>query len=296
MTISNYLKPIMLGLLVALCSGVECTTQQSRDNVIVQHTEDHEEYTVPDIRSIPLTEAEQRALQAAERKILAAWEKVQSGSATLVFEAKRPAGPGDVRDFADLRLGVQFTGQLDFLKKDGRLHTRERTTRMADPSHGLDSDATLIELTETRISDGESHYIVQEFDGQTNVIRIRAPQFVYAGKDTLDQMRGASDLIWLAADEEIDGRQAYVISTTGPSRTEFAGMFFQTCFDKKTGIMVRNTWYHPNYGFFQVLSLKDLKVDMEFPKGHFTYVPPKGVEVIDSTEDRKRAAPGFVPR
>lgn len=273
---TRYLLTIALGNLVVLFSSACATNAYLREPL----------NETPTPRSAEPAEATHRALPAVEQEILAAWGKTRSGSATFVHEALKPVGTLGGEDPQDLKLGVHSKGTLDFLKKDERLLHRMVMTCTVGPGHGPGVLEGPVERMTTEVFDGEYLHSMAETGTRVKAFKVKmkhsGPPFISGGRLLLDRLRSAYGTLTLEPDEKIDGRETYVIC----GRAEAIGgvLLGRYWVDKKTGVMLRRTLYTPEDTPVQVLSVKNLKVNVEFPKGHFTFVPPEGVEVEDLTK------------
>jgi len=235
----------------------------------------------PAPRTSELTEVGNRTLQAVEQEILAACDKVRSFSAEFINEALQPVDTIDVEDPRNLRLGVHSKGTLDVLKREGKLLGRMVMYDTAWPGHGHGPQVIEgpVERTTTQIFDGEHLYTIMEFGAQVKASKVKTDHFDFVeigGKLLVDHLHSACHTLTLEPDETIDGRGAYVIS----GRSEAMGRVSVRCsIDKATGLRLRLALYDRSGTLVQVFSLANLKVNVEFPEDHFTFVPPEGLKV-----------------
>jgi len=211
-------------------------------------------------------------VNAAIVELITKWDTIQSVSAKLKTRGDR-RGPE-----AQKQEGV---GTRDLLKReDGRILSR------ADYKNGVtmkkpDGEVIATGQIVSKIYDGEYLWIDdQRHEGRT-VTKSRPVQgqiqpiggrLLFAGIRGLDEIK-------LLPDETIDGRTVHVFVGKG------AGGTFTTrhYVDKETGILVKSIAEDSLANMQHSMELTDIKVNIEFEEGHFTYTPPEGVEVQDLT-------------
>lgn len=203
--------------------------------------------------------------------LVARWDNIRSVSATLQTTFKRTDGRYDRQE----TLGIR-----DCMKKDGRVLVR------AAYKAGVVLEAEDNQLIATgqrvlRVFDGEFLYVDDErHEGRTVTKSRPVPGQLQAigGRRLFAGLRGLSE-IKLLPDKTIDDKSVYAFVGKAGGGT----ITMRHYFDKQTGILVKMTrddeLGHGRYTF----ALSDIKLNVDFEEGHFTYTPPEGIEVQDLT-------------
>ena len=185
-------------------------------------------------------------------------------------------GPGEPWEPA---LVVDGEGRYDCLKKDGKLLSRMKLVGPDPIRRSLDDDPE--ERTVTRVSDGEVTYMSGAQGEHRRAAKMKsrpADIMQMGGKRLLDDMHERFNLT-LEPDEKINERDTYVILAKAKAGEGMSRHWF----DRKTGIMLQIMIYDPKGHPRRVFTLDEVDLDARFPEDHFTFVPPKGVEVEDLT-------------
>lgn len=210
-------------------------------------------------------------VNTAISELIAKWDTVQSASATLKTNFERTQGQ---------RERQEGEGTRDTLKKDGKVLMRSayRNGVALEKKNGEWIVTGQIVL---KVFDGEFLYVDDErHEGRTATkARPSLGQLQpIGGRRLFAGLRGV-DEIRLLSDETIDGKPVYVFEAKAGGGTITSRHYV----DKETGILVKLTRADTLASIQYSFELTDIKVNVDFDEGHFTYTPPEGVEVQDLT-------------
>jgi len=222
-------------------------------------------------------------VNAAIRDLIAKWDKVQSVSATLKTKGER---------LTPQHQKQEGKGTRDAMKKDGKLLNRvayKNGVVMIQP----DGEQILTGQRVVRVFDGEFLWVddTRHEGRRVTKSRPRPGQVQPLGGRPLFAGVRALDKLELLPDATVDGRPVYVFKGTTGGGT----INLREYVDKETGILVKlereDTLAKSTYE----VELTNLKVNVDFPDGHFTYTPPEGVEVVDLTRQGATDSPPPLP-
>ncbi|MGD2108611.1 MAG: hypothetical protein PVI86_04385 [Phycisphaerae bacterium] len=201
--------------------------------------------------------------------LVAKWENVKSVSATLETS------------FTSETQKQQGEGTRDTLKRDGKILTRA-DYRNGVAMKGPDGNWITTGQIVHKVFDGQFLWLDdQRHEGRVvtkahpvlGQIQPLGGRRLFAGISGLDELA-------LLPDETVDGSEVYVFEGKSGGGTVTTRHYVA----KDTGILLKSTREDSLAGAEYAVKLTDVKVNVEFDDGHFTYTPPEGVEVRDMTK------------
>ncbi len=205
-----------------------------------------------------------------------AWDKVTSFSGTIHTEL------GQAIEREGRTIGE---GTYDLLQTDGGVKIRFELSNTLYIETGWENRAQLATAEILSwVTDGAVMYqSTQQAKKYHKVIKTRS------NPDAILQMiapivlrkLASGNTLTLLPDEVIDGKKVTVIQALPTNGTWTETHYF----DKETGIRVKHIELDKNGKQTYLLTLTDLKTNVEFEDDHFTFEVPEGVELIDKTKE-----------
>lgn len=223
-------------------------------------------------------------LEAAERTLTQAWDKIRSLSLKYTYKSHVKA--------PNVEMKMDETGTFEWRKEGDKLMGRREGARKMVQKMG-DNEVKTDQST-LWIADGEFEYDFSDLLGQKLVLKRNADpgnqsfgnprHFFEALKKTHDLSRGE--------DAEVNGRKVIVIVAAAkkdeggqipagmPVRDEFS-------FDAEIGVLLKSVSYGADKEEISVVTHTDVKIDADIDPKRFKFEAPEGAEIIDQTTKRQ---------
>jgi outer membrane lipoprotein-sorting protein len=243
---------------------------------------------------VPIRAEEDRVSQEAraalfevEQVMLRRWAQIRSLSGTTNTTFTRTTNP---------MTDQKGKGTYECLKRDGRLLVRSfHFNAIAGENQSEEIPWVVTGERYTKVSDGQFVYTVRE-DHETKTATkavARYPHLLYVGGPSLLYLVRSLTELRQRPNVEIDGHDVVVFEGRPPGGDPRLFRFF---LDTDAGILRRMTIEKPTVEQMFALDLSDVRFDVDFEDGHFTFTPPEGVEIEDLTRPRTTApSPGSEP-
>ncbi len=210
-------------------------------------------------------------VSTAISELIAKWDTVQSASAKLKTHFERTQGQREKQN---------GEGTRDTLKKDGKVLMR------SEYKNGVALEKPNGEWIVTgqivlKVFDGEFLYVDDTRHEGRTVTKSRpllGQLQPIGGRQLFAGLRGVDEIKRLP-EEIINGKSVYVFEAKAGGGTITSRHYV----DKETGILVKLTRTDTLASIEYSFELTDIKVNVDFDEGHFTYTAPEGVEVQDLT-------------
>lgn len=211
-------------------------------------------------------------LESVEKALLAKWDSVRTLSAVLNTTHEGVRG-----DMVARRDGQ---GSYRLLKEDGKTLVRMEINTKSVAQAGTSVVGPAQNLL--TICDGNLIYYQRELDGQVQAFKVGLDhaEFLELGGPRFFANLYRFSTVKAMPDETLDARETYVFQATF-DKTGSTTLFF---FDKQTGILTKMAQQAPTDQTSKILTVSDVKLNIDLKRDLFTYTPPAGVEVRDLTK------------
>ena len=220
-------------------------------------------------------------LESIEKTLLAKWDQVRTLSAVIntVHEGVR----GDTVARRDGH------GSYHLLKKDGKTFVRmeinsksvaQGETSVVGPAQNM--------LT---VCDGDAIYFQRDVGGRAQVYKMGLDhsEFLELGGPRFFAKLRRFTAVKVLPDETVNARETYVLQATFDN-TGSTTLYF---LDKQTGILAKMVQEMPKDQTSKLLTVSEIRLNVDLKKDLFRYAPPAGVEVRDLTKktEQEKAEP-----
>ena len=210
--------------------------------------------------------------ESVKADILRRWGSIKAFSGTMAASTDYGS--------PEQRVVERNKGRYDCMKKDDGTVLVRMDMQNATVTRQPQGDMMIRERILT-LRDGENVYVMTEQSGSSSAVKHgpHALRHIVLGGETLVERLEARFDLELQPPEIINDRPVHVVKGTAKAGEGWIIYYL----DKETGISIKS--YGEHEGLFSKSSviLTDLDLNATFPKDHFKFVPPEGVDVLDTT-------------
>ena len=216
-------------------------------------------------------------LVAAEKKLIALWNKHKSVTATMTMDGK-------MEQFGQ-PVVVKGNGAYEMQKGDDKEKIHFEVT--ANMTMGEGDSAMKMKTTVLIISDGEFAYTLAERMGQWQATKTKSEmvQIPPVGGEKAFAALREGNTLKLLPDAKLDGKDTYVVEaspTVKSPNMQMKNMILN--YDKKSGILLKTVVNNNEGKPMQTITFSDIKLDQKIDPDRFVFKAPEGVTVIDQTQ------------
>jgi outer membrane lipoprotein-sorting protein len=220
-------------------------------------------------------------LDDVEKRIVAAWKNHKSMTAKMDSLTQI--------DFGVMSVNSKASGTIEAQREGDTFKSRMELSVTNTRKMGEDEET--VEQKALTVVDGEFVWSLMEMGDQKQAMKAKATeQSAPDPARMLAGLRGEFELKVLP-DENIDGRDAWVIEATPKAEGGMPIVRMVQYFWKEHGVLLKSVGYNAEGKTTNTITFSDYKFDEKIDPARFTFTVPEGVTLIDQTT----AAPEGIP-